>query len=207
MRGKFIVFEGIDGCGKGTQIGLAVPYIFGLNKSIDLLVTREPTRDFSQIREKMKRGENVSDDREWYAQQFTADRINHCEKYITPALENGTHVLCDRYYHSTLAYQSTQGMNIRDLIKIQRSAGILIPDLTLIFDCTADVAFERRKKGGATDVFDNNLSFQERLSRGYSELSSYLPEEGIEIINANRTPEEIFEDVKKTLTTLFNPNI
>ena len=52
MKGKFIVFEGIDGCGKGTQLKLAASFIFDLNKDYDVYITREPTRDFKEIREK-----------------------------------------------------------------------------------------------------------------------------------------------------------
>jgi dTMP kinase len=204
-KGYFIVFEGIDGCGKGTQIKAIHNWLWDLNKNIDLLTTREPTRDFSQIRERMASGKNTQDDRVWYAQQFTADRIHHC-KTIEENLKKGTHVLCDRYYHSTLAYQNTQGIPFLDLLKMQRQEGILIPDLTIIYDCPARTAFERRRKDGATDIFDKDLDFQERLRQNYLLLPEKLPQEKIIIIDAKKSPEEIFEQTKKEIVSNLGIN-
>ena len=202
-KGLFIVFEGIDGCGKGTQLKLAHNYLWGLSKGIDILTTREPTRDFSQIRERMKKGKNVLDDREWYAKMFIADRTSHCRDHISPALERGTHVLCDRYKHSTLTYQHTQGMDFQKLVEMHSNKEILVPDLTLIYDCPAEVAFERRRKEGATDVFERDLGFQENLRENYLELPERLPEENIKIIDSTPSIEGVFEETKKHLDSLL----
>ena len=110
-RGLFIVFEGIDGSGKGTQIMRCLNYIFELRKSYDVYVTREPTRDLAELRNRMSASRDTTENREWYAQFFIEDRRNHVEKYIEPALANGTHVLCDRYKGSTIAYQGGRSWN------------------------------------------------------------------------------------------------
>lgn len=200
MKGKFIVFEGIDGCGKGTQLHLASYYIFDLNKNNDLYLTREPTRDFKEIRDRLANGKDVKKDGEWYTKMFVEDRKNHIEKYIKPHINNGTHVLCDRYKYSTFAYQQAQGINLKNIINLHE--GFLVPDLTLIFDCPAEIAFERRKNSGATEVFDKNLKFLKELRDNYLNLSRIL-KENIIVIDSTPKVETVFEDVKKNLDFIF----
>jgi len=202
-RGLFIVFEGIDGCGKGTQLKLAHSYLWDYSKQIDVFTTREPTRNFPEIRKKMASRKTVGDDRIWYAQQFTADRINHCEKYIFPLLKKGTLVLCDRYYHSTLTYQNTQGIAFEELLEMQRQKGILIPDLTFIYDCPVEIAFERRREEGATDVFEKDLEFQKKLRLNYLEIPEKLRDEKIILIDSTSPIEKVSWETKKELEKLL----
>ncbi|MBD3354526.1 dTMP kinase [Candidatus Woesearchaeota archaeon] len=201
MQGKFIVFEGIDGCGKGTQLKLASSYLFDLSKNHDIFLTREPTRDFKEIRKRLAEQTDAKQDAKWYANAFVKDRKNHLKRYIRPNLKNGTHVLSDRYKYSTLTYQQTQGMPLQKLLDIHKN--MLIPDLTIIFDCPAKIAFERRKKDGATEVFDKDLKFQEELRQNYIKLKEQLPQENIIIIDATRQIEKVFDDVKKHIKYLF----
>ena len=201
MQGKFIVFEGIDGCGKGTQLKLAASFIFDLSKDYDVYITREPTRDFKEIRERMAAGTDVKQDAEWYANAFVQDRKNHASKYIQPALNNGTQVLSDRYKYSTLIYQSTQGMDFAKLTEMH--AGLPVPDLIIIFDCSAKIAFQRRKADGATDVFDKDLEFQEKLRQNYLNLKEKFPEENIIIIDATKATAEVFNEVKQHIKQIL----
>ncbi len=207
-KGKFIVLEGIDGCGKSTQVKKATAYLFDKSKEFDVYLTREPTRNSKEIRERLSSGSDVKKDSEWYAKNFTADRFNHVDLYIRPAINRGTHVLCDRYKHSTLAYQWSQGMDIQQLLTMQ--GGLMIPDLTFICDCPAKIAIKRRAAGGATDVFERGkelsevLSFQEQLQQNYLNLIEYLPGEKIVIIDASKSADEVFEQTKKHLDDLFN---
>ncbi len=200
-RGTFIVFEGIDGCGKGTQLILGAKYLFNLSKEFDLYITREPTRDFKEIRERMRTSTDVKRDPEWYAERFVEDRRNHVDKYIEPILQRGTHVISDRYKDSTLAYQHTQGMPLSVLLHMHK--GILIPDMTLLYDCPAEIAFERRKKEGATDVFDKDLEFQKQLRNNYLKLSEYLPNERRVIIDGSKSIDDVFAQTKSALDDLF----
>lgn len=196
-KGKFIVFEGIDGSGKGTQIIKAASFIFSMNKNNDVFITREPTRDFEVLRKRMKKSKSVSENAEWYADFFVKDRKNHVDKYIVPALNNGTHVLCDRYKYSTLAYQQTQGMSFEELNSMHE--GVLVPDLVLLFDCPALVAAERRKerKEGDAEVFDKaNQEWIEKLRQNYLDCKKNLREENIVIIDATNSIENIHNQVK-----------
>ncbi len=201
MKGKFIVFEGIDGCGKGTQMKKAVSYTFDRNKDYDLYMTREPTRDFKEIREKMVADTEAKKDVEWYTRMFIKDRRNHVDKYILPALRNGTHVFSDRYKHSTMAYQHTQGADISYLRNIHYP--MPVPDITFIFDCPAEIAFERRKAEGATEVFDKDLGFQEELRHNYLKLKKELQKENIVVIDSNDKVKRIFEDVRSELDKIL----
>ena len=202
MRGKFIVFEGIDGCGKSEQIKLAASHIFSLNKDYDVYLTREPTRDFKVIREKMAKGSDTKQDAKWYAKMFVKDRIHHLNNYIMPFLKKGTHVLCDRYKHSTIAYQSTQGMDVNELIKMHDN--LLIPDIAFIFDCPAEISFKRINVEGEKEVFDKDLEFQKKLRQNYLKLKNLLPEEKIVVVDATQPVEKVFEVVKKNLDILFS---
>ncbi len=202
-KGRFIVFEGIDGCGKGTQLELAHSYLWNRDKKTMILSTREPTKDSPQIREKMRKEKNAHENGEWYVERFIKDRINHCRNYISPALEKGIHVLCDRYKHSTLTYQHAQGIDFQKLIDMHNHEDILIPDLTLIYDCPARIAFERRKNAGATDVFDKDIFFQERLRKEYLRLPQKLPGERIIVIDASRDIEKVFEYTRHYIDDLL----
>lgn len=203
--GKFIVFEGIDGCGKGTQLKKVHSYLWSLDKNIDIYSTREPTRDYQEIRKRMAKGTNVKKDAQWYASKFVEDRYNHA-RTIRQAISKGVMVLCDRYMLSTLAYQHTQGLKLNELIKMHQ--GILVPDLTLIVDCPAKIAFERRREEGAPDVFDRDLEFQEKLRKNYIKIKGILEQKkiggDIEIIDGSKSVGEVFEQVKNTLESFFN---
>ena len=201
-KGKFIVFEGIDGCGKGTQLKLAHSYLWDLSKEIDIYTTREPTRNFKEIREKMSQDTVAKKDAEWYLDMFVKDRKDHLDSYILPTLKKGTHILCDRYKYSTIAYQNCQGIPLDQLIFAHE--GLLIPDLTLIFDCPVEVAFKRRKKDGATDVFEKDIKFQRELRGKYLTLPHLLNKERIVIINSNRNIAETFAEVKKSLNSILH---
>ena len=109
----------------------------------------------------------------------------------------------DRYKYATITYQSLQGIPVEEIIFAHKNPAILVPDLTLIYDCPAEIAFERRKKGGATDVFDKDLEFQKSLREKYLQLPSLLPKEKIIIIDASRSIEEVFEETKIYLNRLF----
>ncbi len=201
-RGKFIVFEGIDGCGKDTQMLLSVPYLYEKSKFIDLYVTREPTRHSKEIRKRLESSTDVSQNREFFVTAFMDDRSMH-QSPIEGMLAFGTHVLTVRYQSSTDTFQPLTGISFERIRMMHDEREIISPDLTLIYDLPAPVAFARRQAAGATDVFDKDLAFQEKLRIAYLELPGKLPKEKFKIIDANRPIEQVFEDTKKTLDDLF----
>lgn len=199
-RGKFVVFEGIDGSGKSTQFNLVVDYLFNKSKHIDLFVTREPTRYAKEIRERLAIEHDVKKDAYWFLKAFVEDRVHHV-KQIQSNLNEGTHALTDRFDLATYAYQNAQGIPFEEIK--QAHAGILVPDLTIIYDCPAEVAFARRSKAGASSSFDKDLEFQKAVRENYLKLPELLKDRKIIVIDANRPIDVIFEDTKKVLDELI----
>jgi len=192
----FIVFEGIDGCGKSTQLWKLAKYISELNKYNHVLVTREPYKS-REIREILKLDEKPEEKAEKLAELFVKDRKEHIEKIITPALKENIFVLCDRYKYSTIAYQASQGIDIKKLIEMHKE--MPAPDLVFIFDLSVEVAMERMKKDSMRkneQKFEKDINFLEKVRKNYLEIKKIFPNENIFIINAEKNIDEIFENLK-----------
>tara|TARA_Y100000310_G_C20564756_1_gene754905 strand:- start:395 stop:1003 length:609 start_codon:yes stop_codon:yes gene_type:complete len=193
----FIVFEGIDGCGKSTQIWKLADYLSSKDKYNHILVTREPYKA-REIREILKLNESPETKADKLTELFVQDRKEHVQELIKPALEKGIIVISDRYKYSTIAYQSAQGQSTNDLVELH--TGFPIPDFVFIVDVDLDKASERMKKDQIRDVehkFEKNRDFQGKVKENYLKLIDLLPEENIIVLDGNKTIEEIFEDVKK----------
>ena len=133
-KGLFITFEGADGCGKTTQLNNVKTFLE--EKGFDVVVTREPgALEIGQkIRNILLHYDGVVADRcEMFL--FLADRAQHVETFIKPAIEQGKIVLCDRHTDSTIAYQGYgRGQNIELLNDLNKIAiNDIVPDLTLLF--------------------------------------------------------------------------
>jgi dTMP kinase len=162
-RGKFIVFEGIGGCGKGTQIKLTEEWLQNQGKTV--LVTCEHTRDTSPgilIEKIIKKAEEPIDP---VALQlmFVADRANHTQRVILPALENFDYILGDRYEASTVAYASKWDRDY--FLKVNRRVTFK-PDLTLIMELDPKKTMERVRQRGDKDIFDEVEKFR-KCREGY----------------------------------------
>ncbi len=203
-KGKFIVLDGIDGCGKGTQVKLLANHLFNGDKKNHIFLTREPYNSeyYAKIRQLLKEGINPKDDAEVLTELFVKDRRVHAE-LIGDFLSCGIHVICDRYKYATLVYQKIQGISFEKLLEMHK--GVLAPDLALIIDVPADVALERVEKDGNRshkEVFEQK-DFQEKLRRNFLALPAALPDEKIVVIDGNKPVGEVFEDVKKAVTPLL----
>jgi dTMP kinase len=138
------------------------------------------------------------------ALMFAADRLDHVETEIQPLVRKGVHVVCDRYYHSSVAYQSTTGGGpeaigwIRELNRFARA-----PDLTLVLDVPAEVAAERRRGRSAGEIFDDD-SLQRRLCAFYAELEQYFPGEHIVHVDAVGSLEQVAERLHAHVAALFD---
>lgn len=204
-QGKFIVLDGMDGSGKTTQMMNLVKYIFKKDKKNHIVLTREPyASDFGlEIRRLLAESTDPMKNGEKMAELFVGDRKVHIEKIISPSLAKGMHVLSDRFKYSTLAYQQTQGISLQKLIEMHK--GLLAPDLALIFDIPAEIAIQRMSKDairGKTEVFEK-LDFQEKLRRNYTELKNQLPNENIVIIDASKSINEVFEQIRKEVDKIL----
>jgi len=185
-RGKFIVFEGIGGCGKGTQVGLTRSWLEGLGKKV--LVTCEHTRDTPTgilIERIIKKQEQPIDP---LALQllFVVDRANHTRRVIMPALEEHDVVIGDRYYPSTVAY--TEGEMRGMMLGVNRAVSVR-PDLVLLIDVDSQLAAERVGLRGDADIFDQKERL-ENCRRGYEWYAKNSSDE-VAWIDGGGAPDEV----------------
>jgi len=183
MAGHFITFEGLDGCGKSTQLALAAQHLTRLG--LDPLVTHEPggTELGERLRAAFLDPQWSELDGAVEALVVFASRRQHLIEVIQPALRAGRLVLCDRFTDSTRAYQgSGRGLDagtIEDLDLL--ATGGVDPDLTLLFDLPADLARSRghggeRLAAGEVDRLDQEaLDFYQRVRDGYLEIAAEHP--------------------------------
>ncbi len=204
MPGRFITFEGPEGSGKTTQLGLLREWME--SAALAPVATREPggTRLGADIREVLlaPRKEKVDPLAELFL--YEADRAQHVGQVIRPALDAGKHVLCDRFFDSTTAYQAFgRGLPealVRELN--EKAAGGLVPDLTLLFEVSAAEGLRRAKGGDGGDRLEGeDLEFHERVWEGFLELSRREPGR-IRLIPAGSI-EEVHERVCAVITEAF----
>ncbi len=197
-KGLFITFEGIDGCGKSTQIGLLESYL--KEKGKEVLLIREPggTAVGEKIREILLEKKNDSMKPLTELLLFEAARAQITEEKIIPATEAGKVVICDRFFDSTTAYQGyarEMGTELTDLLNGIATAG-RSPDITFVLDIDPEQAYARRVgRGGEEDRMEAlGLMFQQKVREGYLKLASDDPR--VRVIDASATPEEISEQIK-----------
>lgn len=201
-RGLFITFEGADGCGKTTQIKLLDEYLRG--KGFSTLLTREPGAKGlgEKVREILLNYDGeVSPRCESFL--FLADRAQHADCIIKPAVKNGIIVLCDRHTDSTIAYQGYgRGVNIEELRKLNDMAvNGLKPDLTLVFDIDVQTSMER--VGQEKDRMESaGIEFFERVRNGYLEIAKQEPQR-VKVIDSTQSIEEIHNKVLELLKNVI----
>ncbi len=203
-RGKFIVLDGIDGCGKGTQAKLLANYLFDRDKKNHIFLTREPYNSeyYAEIRRLLKEDIDPKDNAELLAELFVKDRRVHTE-LIEYLLNCDIYIVCDRYKYSTLAYQQAQGISLEKLFEMHKE--VLIPDLVLIIDLPVEIALERITKDSGRsykEVFEQK-DFQDKIRNNFLALPADLPNEKIIIIDGNKPVEEVFKLIKEVIAPLL----
>lgn len=193
-KGLFITFEGADGCGKTTQLMLLAKYL--KSKDLEVVVTREPgARGLGEkIREILLNYDGeVSSQAEAFL--FLADRAQHIDVIVNPAVESGKIVLCDRHTDSTVAYQGYgRGLDI-DRIKMLNNlaTGDRRPDLTIVFDI--DVETSMARVGAEKDRMESaGEEFFNRVRNGYLKIAELEPER-VKVLNATKSVEDIHKEV------------
>jgi dTMP kinase len=179
-RGKFITFEGGEGCGKSTQSRLLVETLRAEGRAI--VATREPggSPGAELIRALLVEGEPGRWDALTEMLLMTAARRDHVENTIRPALDAGSWVVCDRFIDSTIAYQGYGGGV--DLGFIARVSSAVVssvrPDLTIVLDIPVELGLARAKeRAGGEDRFERKgIEFHRRLRNGYLEIAMAEPE-------------------------------
>ena len=205
MRGKFITFEGIDGSGKSTQLRMLASDL--RVKGLNVLTTMEPggTPLGRRLRESfLETEENVSPLAELLL--FAADRAQHIDLLIKPAIEEGKIVISDRYADATFAYQGAgRGFPERLVSQVIKLAtGGLKPDLTLFFDASIDKALMRTNSRGESGEKKNRMDletteFYERVRGAYLQIAKAEPERFV-TIDGNGSVAEIHTRVLKIVT-------
>ncbi len=189
-KGLFITFEGIDGCGKTTQIELLKEELE--KKGYTVLLTREPGA--KGLGEKLREillnydGE-VSSNCESFL--FLADRAQHIDTVIKPAIDKGVIVLCDRHTDSTVAYQGYgRQLDLEQIYQLNKIAtNGIIPDITFILDIDIDTSLQRIGKG--RDRMENSgREFFERVRKGYIEISEKEPQR-VKLLQGNSPIKDI----------------
>ncbi len=158
LRGCLVVFEGIDGTGKSTQIKLLADYLRAQGKEV--VTDYEPTRGEwgMKVRNAALSGERLSIDEEINC--LLQDRREHVRELIEPALARGAWVLLDRYYLSMMAYQGATGVNVERLREMNEEFAT-IPDVAFWLDIPVDLAMERMNaRGNGKDAFENEPFLQ-----------------------------------------------
>lgn len=204
-KGLFITFEGADGCGKTTQLKNVEQFL--VEKGYEVVTTREPgALDIGQkIRDILLHHKGIVADRcEMFL--FLADRAQHVETFIKPAIDEGKIVLCDRHTDSTIAYQGYgRGQDI-NLLKSLNEIAVngLTPDLTLLFDVSTEVA--QKRVGSEKDRMESaGIEFHKKVRQGYLELQKENTDR-IKLINANNSIETVFNETKDIIIKLLQEN-
>ncbi len=215
MRGKFITFEGIDGCGKTTQLRMLERYL--TSRGIPFVSTREPggTELGNIIRAALLNVSPHSVEPLAELLLFSAARAQHVRQLILPSLEAGQTVLSDRFYDATTAYQGYgRGFDLKLIAELNRLATYgLKPDLTLVFDLEVEIGLKRveRRSDFAViaeekeqiDRLDREpLEFHERVRRGYLEIAA-RESDRIKVIPASGSIDVTRSLVIETVRELF----
>src|SRR5215470_5566461 len=197
--GFFVTLEGPEGAGKTTQLKLLSKHLEALGHKH--LVTRDPggTSLGRQIRRILLNPETpVCPLTELLL--YEADRAQHVEEVIVPALKSGSLVLCDRYTDSTLAYQGYARQLDFELIRKlnQIATGGLTPDLTILFDIDSSAGLARLHPSGHDRLEREALEFHVKVRKGYHQMVKQEPERW-QVIDASRPFSLVQEDLRRIL--------
>ncbi|MBH31728.1 MAG: dTMP kinase [Candidatus Marinimicrobia bacterium] len=195
-RGFLFTFEGIDGCGKSTQINLLSQAL--TDDGISISVFREPggTRIAEAIRQVLLNPRNMDMSYESEALLMAASRAQLLRETVIPNLESGKVVLCDRYVDSSLAYQgSGRGLPLEWLRAINRLAfESAVPDITFLLDIAVESAMNRLGTGLRDRMESSGTDFLERVRNGFSALAEENPDRYI-VLNGEMAQELLVEKI------------
>ncbi len=201
-KGLFITFEGADGCGKTTQLKLAAEYLQEKGQSV--LITREPGAKGlgEKLRDILLNYDGIVSDR-CESFLFLADRAQHIDTIVLPAVDAGKIVLCDRHIDSTAAYQGYgRGQDLDQINSLNMIAtNNRKPDLTIVFDIDADTSMQR--VGEQKDRMESaGIEFFNRVRDGYLKIAQKEPDR-VKVLDASKSIDEIHQDVIKLINSLL----
>ncbi len=209
-RGRFIALEGGEGAGKSTQARLLAEALRALG--LEVVTTREPggTPGAEAIRGLLLGTEGEGWHPRAEALLFAAARSDHVERLIIPALEAGKWVICDRFVDSSRAYQGGgSGLSDAEVLELHRiGSGGLLPDLTLLFEVSPEVAAGRlkvRDGDGADRIGGREAVYHARVSDAFARFAEAEPARFARI-DGNGTPEQTHQLVMSALAPVIGVN-
>ena len=200
MQARFITLDGIDGAGKSTNLAFIRQWFE--QRQLPVLFTREPggTPVGEVLRELLLNPNTQASLRTETLLMFAA-RQQHLEDVILPALQNGTHVVSDRFTDATFAYQGGgRGVPLADIETLENWVqGSLRPDLTLILDLPLEVSMERINRSREKDRFEQEQAdFFTRVRAAYLQRAQAAPQH-YAIIDSNRELAEVQAEIETIL--------
>lgn len=203
-RGKFIVFEGTDGSGKSTQAKMLLKYLAG--KNIPCYLTFEPTDSFVGAFLRAILSGRAETDEHTIAALFAADRLDHIQNGVNgikKKLNEGTWVICDRYYFSSFAYNGGQA-DLEWVIDLNLPAmKMLPPDLTFFLDLPPEEGMARILRRGKAERYET-LEKQKTIRRRFFDAFSRFPEENVKIIKSEADKNTTHERICAILNEEFH---
>ena len=201
-QGKLVTFEGIEGCGKSTQMQRLSAWLSRRNRPHTC--TREPggTDAGARIREILLSEKTGKLEPAAEVMLYLADRFQHITGVIRPHIEAGELVLCDRYHDSTLAYQGyARGLQLEWIERIWSGSGLAVrPDLTFLFDVAPETGISRSLRKLQASRLDESrferesLEFHARVRAGFLELARLDPPRFV-VIDGNSAEDTIHSEV------------
>jgi len=204
-HGKFITFEGIDGAGKSTHLAWAADLLRG--RGVSVVVTREPGGTIlgEKLRQMLLAGEQRIHPETETLMMFTARR-QHLEEVIRPALQRGDWVLCDRFTDASFAYQGGgRGVAKQKLEDLERWVHPdLQPDLTLLFDVSAELGQSRVERIKSPDRFEReDMEFFSRVRNAYLERLQQWPKRMVGI-DGSKPVADIQREIEQLILAKWN---
>jgi dTMP kinase len=208
LKSQFISFEGGEGAGKSTQIQRLATYLMHCGEQV--LTTREPGGSVGaeEIRNLLVEGDTERWDPLTETLLLTAARRSHMNDLITPALDNGEWVLCDRFIDSTNAYQGYgQGLDFSVIAQLREIAvGKFIPDLTILLDISVEEGLARAaSRGGAARYEQMDASMHLRIRDGFLQMAAAEPNRFV-IIDAGQSINAVSTEIKNYIAERFGLN-
>lgn len=196
-KGKFVVFEGLDGSGQSTQVRLLAEFLE--SKGYKVLKTKEPTIDSragKMIRKVLSEKEKIS--QKELQELFAQDRKEHLESLIVPALKDNKIVICDRYFFSSFSYGMAANLSHQWLKEINNK--FLMPDLVFFLDVKPEVCIQRiRNRGEGEKLFEKKKILEQVYQNYKKTFEEFKNQCKIYFIDGEESIEEVFVKVKEII--------
>jgi dTMP kinase len=205
MSGTFITFEGVEGCGKSTQIAMLTEHLKTKGRAV--VLTREPggTKISEKIREILLDSAHTDMDPVTELMLYAASRRQHVTEVIEPALAKGNIVLCDRYADATTAYQgAARDIDFKILGQLHEIATDgLMPEVTILLDCPAEVGLGRARSRNASDGAEGSsdrfeqekMVFHKRVRDGYLAIAN-AERDRVHVVDATQSIEDMHSSIR-----------